>query len=525
MHDLVNLLEHLPAELIYLVAALIVAGETALLIGLVAPGEATLLLVGFLSFTGTLRLGPAMLVMIAAAVLGDSLAYRSGRRYGPRLRASRWGARVGPQRWGRADAMLERLGGRGVFAARWVAFARTLVPRLAGAAGLPYRRFLPWNVGGVVTWVGGSVLVGYLAGESYETVSAYLGRATGAVLVLAGCVLVIVLAGRWLGRNPDPARALFDRALAVPPLSWVTRRYGILLFLLGTRIGATWALLLNVTAGLALLFGAGLVIAWLLGAVVRHSGLASVDTAIAQWFASRRTPGAVDVTLAVVSAFRGPVLIVVVALVAGVLAWRRHTYRADLLGLLGTVGAFVPPVVLAVVADVTAPSETLLFPTQVAVVSAGFCTLAWLLARGARWPVAVAWWTGAAVGVAGIGLARLYLGLSSASGAVSSALLGVLWTVVFVVAWATHDRAQRAEALPPAPRPPEPVAAGGTGASVPGGVSAPGGGSVPGDSRGPLQSISDEQGSPATTRKAEAPPGGDHAVASPPTGGDDSGPL
>ncbi len=277
-----------------------------------------------------------------------------------------------------------------MFAARWVAFARTLVPRLAGAAGLPYRRFLPWNVGGVVTWVGGSVLVGYLAGESYETVSAYLGRATGAVLVLAGCVLVIVLAGRWLGRNPDPARALFDRALAVPPLSWVTRRYGILLFLLGTRIGATWALLLNVTAGLALLFGAGLVIAWLLGAVVRHSGLASVDAAIAQWFASRRTPGAVDVTLAVVSAFRGPVLIVVVALVAGVLAWRRHTYRADLLGLLGTVGAFVPPVVLAVVADVTAPSETLLFPTQVAVVSAGFCTLAWLLARGPggrwRWP-------------------------------------------------------------------------------------------------------------------------------------------
>ena len=60
MHDLVNLLQHLPAELIYLVAALIVAAETAVLVGLVAPGEATLLLVGFLAYTGTLRLGPAM---------------------------------------------------------------------------------------------------------------------------------------------------------------------------------------------------------------------------------------------------------------------------------------------------------------------------------------------------------------------------------------------------------------------------------------------------------------------------------
>lgn len=456
MHDLVNLLQHLPAEWIYLVAALVVAAETALLVGLVAPGEATLLLVGFLSFTGTLRLGPALAVMIAAAVAGDVLAFRSGRRYGPRLRASRWGVRVGSHRWRRADAMLDRLGGRGVFAARWVAFARTLVPRLAGAAGMPLRRFLPWNTGGVVTWVGGSVLVGYLAGESYETVSTYLGRASGAVLVLAGCVLVIVLTGRWLGRNPDPARALFDRALTLPPLSWATRRYEVLLFLVGARLGPTWTLLINLTVGLVLLFGAALVIAWLLGLVVRHSGLAGVDAAIAQWFAARRTPGAVEVTTAVVSAVRGPVLIVVVALVAAVLAGRRRVVRADLLGLLGTVGAFVPPVVLAVVATLTRPAGGLLFPTQNAVVSAGFCTLAWLLARGTRWPVAVAVWTGAAVGIAGIGVARLYLGWSAASGTVGAVLLGVLWTVVFVVAWSTRDRLVR-EAARADDRPPERV--------------------------------------------------------------------
>lgn len=449
MHDLVNLLQHLPAELIYLVAALIVAAETAVLVGLVVPGEATLLLVGFLSYAGTLRLGPAMLTMIVAAVIGDTLAYRAGRRYGPRLRASGWGARVGPHRWARADAMLDRLGGRGIFAARWVAFARTLVPRLAGAAGLPYRRFLPWNVAGVVTWVGGSVLVGFLAGESYETVSAYLGRATGAGLVLAGCVLAIVLAGRWLGRNPDPVRVLVDRALTVPPLSWVARRYGVLLFLLGTRIGATWALLLNLAAGVVLLFVAGLAIAWLLGVAVRHSGLAGVDAAIAQWFAQRRTPGAVEVTLGVVSAFRGPVLIAVVALVAVVLAWRRRVCRADLLGLVGSIGAFVPPVVLAVVADLTQPAGARLFPTQNAVVAAGFCTLAWLVSRGTRWPVAVAVWTGAAVGIAAVGVGRLYLGWSSASGTVGSVLLGVLWTVVFVVAWATRDRALRAAGVAP----------------------------------------------------------------------------
>ncbi|MGC5017986.1 DedA family protein [Micromonospora sp. DT47] len=451
MHDLLTSLQGLPSLLIYVIAATIVAGETAVIFGLLVPGEATLLLVGFLAYAGTLRIIPALLVMTGAAVIGDTLAFRSGRRYGPRLRAGGFGARVGPERWGRADAMLGRLGGRGVFAARWVAFARTLVPRLAGASGMPYRRFAPWNFGGVATWVGGSVLVGFLAGESYETVSRLLGRATGAALVLLVCLVAIVLTGRWLGRNPDPARALLSRAAALPPVRWLSARYGVLFFLLAMRIGPAWTLLLNLVAGLALLFAVGFAMAWLLEAVVRQSGLAVVDDAIAQWFAARRTPGAVDATLAAVSVLRGSFLIVLVAVVAAVLAWRTRPWRADLLSVVGTVGAFLPLVVLAVVADLTGPGEAaVLFPTQNAVVTASLCTLAWLLSRGARWPVAVAVWTAAAAGVVGTGGARLYLGLSTASGTATSVLLGVLWTVVFMVAWATRDRAVGEGAGPPA---------------------------------------------------------------------------
>ncbi|SCG42697.1 undecaprenyl-diphosphatase [Micromonospora echinaurantiaca] len=442
MHDLLTSLQGLPALLIYLVAALIVAAETAVIFGLLVPGEATLLLVGFLAYAGTLRLAPALLVMVGAAVIGDTLAFRAGRRYGSRLRASRLGARVGPHRWRRAETMLGRLGGRGVFTARWVAFARTLVPRLAGAAGMPYRRFAPWNAAGVASWVGGSVLVGYLAGESYETVSRLLGRATGAVLVLLAALVAVVLGGRWLGRNPDPARALLSRAAGLPPVRWLSARYGILFFLLAMRIGPAWTLLINLAAGLLLLFAAGLAIAWLLGAVVRHSGLAVVDGAIAGWIADRRTPGTVDATLAVVSVLRGSVLIVVVAVLAAVLAWRHRPWQADLLSVVGTAGAFMPLVVLAVVTDLTGPGGgAVVFPTQTAVVTASLCTLAWLVSRHARWPVAVAAWTAAAAGVVGLGGARLYLGFSTASGTAGSVLLGVAWTTVFMVAWATRDRA------------------------------------------------------------------------------------
>ncbi|MEH1099813.1 DedA family protein [Micromonospora sp. CPCC 205561] len=445
MHDLLTSLQGLPPLLIYVIAAMIVAGETAVIFGLLVPGEATLLLVGFLAYAGTLRLVPALLVMILAAVIGDTLAYRAGRRYGPRLRAGRLGTRVGHARWSRADAMLGRLGGRGVFTARWVAFARTLVPRLAGAGGMPYRRFAPWNLAGVVSWVGGSVLVGYLAGESYRTVSRLLGRATGAVLVLVAALVAVVLAGRWLGRNPDPVRALASRAAGLPPVRWLTGRYGVLFFLLTMHVGPAWTLLINLVAGLLLLFAAGFAIAWVLAAVVRHSGLAVLDGAIADWFADRRTPGAVEVTLAVVSALRGSALIVLVAVVAAVLAWRNRPWRADLLSVVGTVGAFLPLVVLAVVVDLAGPTaggrHAALFPTQNAVVAASLCTLAWLSSRGTRWPVAVAAWTTAAAGVVGIVGARLYLGLSTASGSATAVLLGVAWTVLFVVAWATRDKA------------------------------------------------------------------------------------
>ncbi|ATO17354.1 phospholipid phosphatase [Micromonospora sp. WMMA2032] len=445
MPDLLNWLQELPPLLIYLAAATIVAGETAVIFGLLVPGEATLLLVGFLAYAGTLRLVPALLAMVAAAVMGDTLAWRAGRRYGPRLRASGLGARIGAHRWRRADELLERLGGRGVFAARWVAFARTLAPRLAGAAGLPYRRFAPWNLAGVVSWVGASVLAGYLAGESYERVSQLLGRATGAVLVLLVCLLGVVLAGRWLGRNPDPVRALAARAGALPPLRWLRNRYGVLFFLVGMRVGPVWTLLINLVLGLALLFGAGLAVAALLEAVVRHSGLGVLDGLVADWFAARRTQGVVDAALGAVSVLRGWVLITAVALVAVVVTGRRRSWRADPLGVVGTVGAAVPLVLLVVVADLTGPGGPDdvrdLFPTQNAVVTASFGTLAWLLSRGARWPVGVAVWTAASAGVVAVTGARLYLGWSTASGTASAVLLGAAWTTVFVVAWATRDRA------------------------------------------------------------------------------------
>jgi membrane protein DedA with SNARE-associated domain len=437
VQELLNLLSDLPPALIYVLAAVLVAGETAVIVGLMVPAEATLLTVGFLAYLGTLRLAPTVIVMIAAALVGDTLAFRSGRRYGPRLRSGRWGARIGYERWQKADAMLARLGGRAMFGARWLAFVRTLAPRLAGGAGMPYRRFAPWNALGVVSWVGTSVVVGYLAGESYETVSRYLGKATGAVLVLLIAIIAIVLLGRWLGRNPDPALALARRAAALPPMRWVTQRHGLLFFLLSMRFGPAWAFVANLVFGLALLLLFAFAMAFVVNAVVRHSGLTVVDTVIADWFAARRTEGFARAADVVIDVFGPKSLVVVVALAALVIGWRGRSWRGDLVTLVATAGAFVPLVLLAVAERALAER---FFLTQHAVVTASLCTLAWLLARRARWMVGVAVWTAAVVGVVMVTGARLYVGWNTASQLVTSVLLGVLWTAVFMVAWATRGR-------------------------------------------------------------------------------------
>lgn len=212
MSGVADLLEHLPPVVVLAVAVLLVAGETGVVVGLLFPVEITLLFVGFLAYLGEVPLLPALLLMLVAALTGDALAWRSGRKYGPRVRASRLGRWVGQPRWARADRLLHRLGGRSAFLARWVPFVRTLLPRLAGSAGLRYRQLVAWNAAGVVTAVGGSVLLGYLAGASYQQVAERLGRVTtGLVVGLAVLVVAGLAGGRLLrrrrGRGAGPGGA------------------------------------------------------------------------------------------------------------------------------------------------------------------------------------------------------------------------------------------------------------------------------------------------------------------------------
>jgi undecaprenyl-diphosphatase len=432
----------LEPAVIYLVAAFVVFAETGLLVGLVVPGEATLFVVGFLAYSGTLRLPAAVAVMVAAGLAGDAMAFVQGRRMGPRVRASRFGQRVGSRRWARADALLTRYGGRAVGVGRFIAFIRTLTPRLAGMAGLSYWRVLPWDLLGTLGWVGGSVVVGYLAGSSYAQAATIFGRATEAVLLLSLIIVALAWIGRYLGRNRDPVAVFGARLAGARPLRWLHTWYLDAFGWLAFRVGPGGAVAVNLVLGAAGLLIIGVTLTWLIDHLVRRSGIPLIDPPIADWFAARRTPAArygAEVTLSVL---RGSFLILAVAVVGVALNPRPRAWLTDLLGVLGTAGAFVPLLILALAADWVRPDVAphAVLPNQVTVVTAGFGMLGWLLARRVPWAVAIVVWLVAFGGVLLTVGASLYLGRAWPSELVGSVLLGSLWVLVFAIAWHTRDR-------------------------------------------------------------------------------------
>ncbi|HET6708347.1 DedA family protein [Amycolatopsis sp.] len=153
MDSLLRPLLDAPPAAVYLVCALIITAETALLPGIVLPTLSTLLLMGFLAERGTLHLGLAWVVAVAAAVLGDQLAYLEGRRWGPRLSHR--------DRWQRVETAVARYGVPAVIAGRCLAGVRTLVPRVAGSAAMPYRRFAAGSVAAAVVWASVELLAGH----------------------------------------------------------------------------------------------------------------------------------------------------------------------------------------------------------------------------------------------------------------------------------------------------------------------------------------------------------------------------
>ncbi|WP_269048202.1 DedA family protein [Paenarthrobacter sp. Z7-10] len=185
---------------------LLVFAEDALFIGFVIPGETAAVLGGVVASRGNVQLWTMALVVVLAAIVGDTVGYEIGKHLGTRVLKSK----VMDKRRAKLDKaqdFLQRRGGSAVFLGRFVAFFRAVMPALAGTSRMPYLRFLTFNAAGGLVWGVGFVLLGYLAGNSYEAVAKVAGRDITAGIVVLAIILFVVWRIRKARRRhgKDPA--------------------------------------------------------------------------------------------------------------------------------------------------------------------------------------------------------------------------------------------------------------------------------------------------------------------------------
>jgi membrane protein DedA with SNARE-associated domain len=175
---------------VYLVVPALVFAEDAIFVGFVIPGETAAVLGGVVASRGHVQLWLIMLLVVLAAIAGDTVGYEVGRLIGPGLLRLRV-FKQHQQRLADAQESLRRRGGWAVFFGRFVAFFRAVMPALAGIAHMPYRRFLVFNAAGGVVWGVIFVLVGDVAGNSYKKFETVVGRGSAGLLVLVAIALLV----------------------------------------------------------------------------------------------------------------------------------------------------------------------------------------------------------------------------------------------------------------------------------------------------------------------------------------------
>jgi membrane protein DedA with SNARE-associated domain/membrane-associated phospholipid phosphatase len=427
----------------YLLVFVLAAGETAALIGLFLPGEATVIFGGVLVYNGRATLGVMIMAACLGAMVGDSLGYWIGRRFGTRLMESRAGRWVGRERWDRAAEYLRKRGGRAVLFGRFVGFLRALVPALAGSAGIPYlKTYLPFSVVGGAAWGTGFTLLGVAAGGSYRLVEKWAGRASlilGAIVVVA---IGMVLLARKVGENRDAIKARIDRFNQRPRVARLRARYRRQIDFLMHRFDPRGRFGLFLTFNLVLMIAGSWVFGSLIQDVTTEDQLAVFDRPALEFVVDHRDPAVDDVMRGVTTAGSVPVLIGLAALIGAWAYFRTRQWRWPFFLGITTGGSIALYELIKVLVERPRPELVPLvevagwsFPSGHATASAAvFAAVAYVLTRQTSWKAGVVFWTVAIFASGLVAFSRVYLGAHWPTDAMAGLTLGALWTVVTATA-------------------------------------------------------------------------------------------
>lgn len=179
----------------YIGLFIIIFAETGLLVGFFLPGDSLLVTAGL--FAAGVKEGVSLdivwlnILLCIAAISGDAVGYTIGLKAGHRLYNK-------PQsRWFRRDHLIktrefyDKYGGVTIILARFMPFARTFAPVVAGVAEMKYRRFALFNITGGIGWITSMTLVGYFLGRTIPGIEKHIEIVIGIVIFISILPLII----------------------------------------------------------------------------------------------------------------------------------------------------------------------------------------------------------------------------------------------------------------------------------------------------------------------------------------------
>lgn len=431
--------EHLIEELgrtlgpwTYLLVGVMAFLETGAFVGLIAPGETTILVGGVVAGQGEINLLALIALVWTCAVAGDVTSFLLGRRLG-RGFLERHGPKVKitHERLLQVERFFDRHGGKAVLIGRFVGLIRALAPFIAGSSRMPLRRFLPYDVIGAGLWGTTFCVLGYVFWQSFGTVADYAGRGAFALGTTIAVLVGTYVAVRWIRQPENRANlhawlheqaerpVLRPVARVVRPIVWrgvmpVSRR------LVGPA-RFTWNRLtpgdlgLEVTTLLAIAAVGSFGFTALALSVGPGEPLLYSDRRAYEIAENLQTAGLIEVARAV--GYLGSLLVVgpLVVLAAGVLVrWRRFGAAITLLAATGLV--IVADHVAKAIVDRPRPSGSLIetagssYPSAHAAYAVAWVAIAVLMWRFVPWLAGRAFIVTIAVAIAiAVALARVYL--------------------------------------------------------------------------------------------------------------------
>ncbi len=188
----------------YLILFAIIFCETGLVFLPYLPGDSLIFIAGALAGGGFLNIEVLILILIAAAVLGDTANYWIGHTIGTKVLEKRYSF-VKTEHLKRTEEYFTRYGGKTIVIARFIPFIRTFAPFLAGVGKMSYRWFVMYNLIGGILWVLGFALTGYFFGGLpivKENFNFIVYAIIGISLLAVGSIVI----GVFRTVHPEPSR-------------------------------------------------------------------------------------------------------------------------------------------------------------------------------------------------------------------------------------------------------------------------------------------------------------------------------